>query len=152
MTGIFLGGASCGQGTAPGGHGKAWGASWAVGIWQPQSGHRRVTPGLALSAAAEGMDLPEHMPLPSTGQSPTGASHGQGLARSQVAKEPECGLQSPSLGIVEQRPSLAFFAFLPSYVGLCSQFYSLISIKNLVSQVRVMSVIKGSLRTREEIY
>lgn len=62
-------------------------------------------------------------------------------------KVPEkCGLLRLSLSVTEQSPSVAFFVSLPSDVGLYSQFYSLISIKkNLVSQVRVMLVIKGPL-------
>lgn len=88
------------------------------GGW-PSGSHSQVTEGSPQGWHSLQLlkEWTEHMPLPSIGQSPTGASHGQDLARSQVAKEPECGLQSPSLGIVEQRlPWLSSLSFLPMLV------------------------------------
>lgn len=63
---------------------------------------------------------------------------------SQVAEGPEgCGLQSLSLGIAEQRlPWLPLFPFLPTL--LLVLFTSIKKKKNLIPQVRVMVVIKGS--------
>lgn len=126
VTRIFLGGASwlataqgCGGGV--GGQSHAWGPSLGH-IWQPQSDPRRVVPGLVLSAAAGGMPqrsrTSRNVSLACSHRSARRCLPGQDLAGSQVAKEPEkYGLQSVSLSMIERRLT-AFFASLPSCVGL----------------------------------